>query len=157
MKLLSWNIRHGGGGNGSLAPALMAHEPDVIVLCEYRAAGSKKLIDQLRFFGWPHIAASRVAGETNGVAVVSREAINPAASPLGGAPLDLWAVEVELPVLSLNDFSYIHHKSGPPSKWRIDHAFVSPPLAASVRDCHYSHTERERNLSDHSMLIIELA
>jgi exonuclease III len=73
MKLLSWNIRHGGIANGSLAPALMAHEPDVIVLCEYRVEGSAKLVEQLRFFGWPHSAASRVGGKANGVAVVSRE------------------------------------------------------------------------------------
>jgi hypothetical protein len=47
---LSWNIRHGGDGNGSLAPALMMHERDVIVLCEYRVEGSAKLVEQLRSF-----------------------------------------------------------------------------------------------------------
>jgi exonuclease III len=42
------------------------------------------------------------------------------------------------------------------SRWRIDHAFVSPPLADAVRSCRYSHAEREQGLSDHSMLINEI-
>ena len=41
------------------------------------------------------------------------------------------------------DFSYVHRSAGPPTNWRIDHAFVSPALAGSVKGCRYSHTERE--------------
>lgn len=41
--------------------------------------------------------------------------------------------------------------------FRIDHAFASPPLAERLRNCHYSHGEREAGVSDHSMLIVDLA
>ena len=41
--------------------------------------------------------------------------------------------------------------------FRIDHAFVSPPLRARLTGARYSHKEREARVSDHSMLIIELA
>ena len=54
------------------------------------------------------------------------------------------------------DFSYVHRSAGPPTNWRIDHAFASPALAGSVRGCSYSHTERENRLSDHSMLLVDI-
>jgi len=41
--------------------------------------------------------------------------------------------------------------------FRIDHAFVSPVLLPRLRDCRYSHSEREENISDHSILLVELA
>jgi exodeoxyribonuclease III len=40
--------------------------------------------------------------------------------------------------------------------FRIDHAFVSPGLRAQLKDCRYSHREREDRLSDHSILIVDL-
>jgi exodeoxyribonuclease-3 len=40
--------------------------------------------------------------------------------------------------------------------YRFDHAFVSESLADQVLHCHYEHTPRENNLSDHSALVIEL-
>jgi hypothetical protein len=36
---------------------------------------------------------------------------------------------------------------------RIDHAVASPQLAGSVRECRYSHAERENGVSDLSMVI----
>jgi exodeoxyribonuclease III len=41
--------------------------------------------------------------------------------------------------------------------FRIDHAFLSPELAASAGAVYYSHEERVARLSDHSPLILELA
>jgi endonuclease/exonuclease/phosphatase family metal-dependent hydrolase len=41
--------------------------------------------------------------------------------------------------------------------FRIDHAFVSAPLAPRVSGCWYSHRERLSGLSDHSALVLELA
>ena len=46
--------------------------------------------------------------------------------------------------------------AGPPTRWRIDHAFASPALAGSVRGCRSSHSERGSKLSDHSMLQLRL-
>ena len=40
--------------------------------------------------------------------------------------------------------------------FRIDHAFLSPALAARAGDVEYSHDERLRGLSDHSALILDL-
>jgi exonuclease III len=40
--------------------------------------------------------------------------------------------------------------------FRIDHAFVSPALLRRLRNCYYSHAEREARVSDHSILIVEI-
>jgi exodeoxyribonuclease III len=40
--------------------------------------------------------------------------------------------------------------------FRIDHAFVTPPLRSRLVDARYSHQEREARISDHSMLIVDL-
>jgi exodeoxyribonuclease-3 len=41
--------------------------------------------------------------------------------------------------------------------YRLDHAFCSPPLADDLRGCRYSHEERKAGISDHSVLLVELA
>jgi exonuclease III len=55
-----------------------------------------------------------------------------------------------------SDFSWVQRSAKPPSKWRIDHAFASPPLVWSVRRCRYSHAERENGVSDHSMMLVDI-
>jgi exodeoxyribonuclease-3 len=40
--------------------------------------------------------------------------------------------------------------------YRFDHVFVSESLADRVRRCDYLHAPRERDLSDHSALVLEL-
>jgi endonuclease/exonuclease/phosphatase family metal-dependent hydrolase len=40
--------------------------------------------------------------------------------------------------------------------FRIDHAFLSPALAARAGEIRYSHDERFTGLSDHSALILDL-
>jgi exonuclease III len=93
VKLIAWNIRHGGSNHSALASSLMAHDPDVVVLGEYRAQGSGRLVEKLKFFGWPYVVTSTVTGKANGVAIVSRVPIEPKAGPLGPLPFDMWAVE----------------------------------------------------------------
>lgn len=39
--------------------------------------------------------------------------------------------------------------------FRIDHALASPSFAKHVTGCRYSHVERERRLSDHSILLLD--
>jgi exodeoxyribonuclease III len=41
--------------------------------------------------------------------------------------------------------------------FRIDHAFPSPALLPRLIGAKYSHTERQQKISDHSLLIVELA
>jgi exodeoxyribonuclease III len=40
--------------------------------------------------------------------------------------------------------------------YRLDHALVSPSLLPRVKDVRYSHAEREKGVSDHSSLVLEL-
>jgi exonuclease III len=40
--------------------------------------------------------------------------------------------------------------------FRIDHALASPSLAKRLTSCRYSHAERKKRLSDHSVLLVEL-
>jgi exodeoxyribonuclease III len=40
--------------------------------------------------------------------------------------------------------------------FRIDHAFISPALRSQLKDCRYSHQERDARISDHSILIVDL-
>ncbi len=51
------------------------------------------------------------------------------------------------------EFSWFSHEG---KGFRIDHALVSASLAVHVKACWYSHSERERDLSDHSMMVLEL-
>jgi exonuclease III len=47
---------------------------------------------------------------------------------------------------------YSHEGRG----FRIDHAFLSTPLAPRLLSCELSHRERESGLSDHSALVLDL-
>jgi exonuclease III len=51
------------------------------------------------------------------------------------------------------EFSWFSHEG---EGFRIDHALVSRALSHRVRSCWYSHSERERNLSDHSVMVLDL-
>lgn len=52
------------------------------------------------------------------------------------------------------EYSWFSHEG---KGFRIDHALVSRALASRVKACWYSHNEREQGLSDHSMMVLELA
>ena len=41
--------------------------------------------------------------------------------------------------------------------FRVDHAFASPALRRRVVSCQYSHEERSAGVSDHSILLVEIA
>ncbi len=51
------------------------------------------------------------------------------------------------------DHSWVSHAGAP---FRLDHAYVAPPLIECVKDVSYSHAERESGLSDHAPMLIEL-
>jgi hypothetical protein len=54
MKLLSWDLQHGGGARlVRIADAIIGHDPDVIALFEFRSAGAV-LCSRLKAAGWPH-------------------------------------------------------------------------------------------------------
>src|SRR5215831_10851612 len=56
MKLLTWNIRHGGGTRlPCIVEELAAYDADVIALTEYRARPGKELRSALFERGWLHV------------------------------------------------------------------------------------------------------
>ncbi len=52
------------------------------------------------------------------------------------------------------EFSWYSHKG---RGFRLDHAFLSPPLTRLLRYSGYDHSFRENGISDHSALILDLA
>lgn len=73
MKILAWNIRHGGGSRvAAIASAIVAHAPDVAVLTEFRAAAGAELHRLLAAAGYRHLLAPKLEPRQNGVAIASR-------------------------------------------------------------------------------------
>jgi exodeoxyribonuclease III len=73
MKILSWNIQHGGGTRDvRIVSAIADHNPDIIALTEFRARPGMALCQAFAANGWPHIASSSPAGTDNGICVLSR-------------------------------------------------------------------------------------
>ena len=100
MRLVSWNIRHGGGRRcDAIHSTLVGHAPDVIVLTEYRSGPGRPLLKGLAEAGWRHVATSNPAPRRNGIAVLSRRPFIARGSP-ASVPADRW-VEVELPECDL--------------------------------------------------------
>src|ERR1039457_5294238 len=68
MKLLSWNIQHGGGTRDvRIVSAIADHNPDIIALTEFRAKPGMALCQAFGANGWPHIASSSPSGLDNGI------------------------------------------------------------------------------------------
>jgi len=73
MKLLSWNIQHGGGTRDvRIVSAIADHNPDIIALTEFRSRPGMALRQAFAANGWPHIASSSPTGIDNGICVLSR-------------------------------------------------------------------------------------
>ena len=64
--------------------------------------------------------------------------------------VDLWRREREVGAQE-------HTWYGPRHPYRIDHAFGSRSVLPRVERCWYSHAERERKISDHSIVLVELS
>lgn len=94
IRVVSWNIRHGGGRRlGAIFDALAGHVPDIIVLTEFRSGPTAPLLERLAAAGWPHTVTSDPPPRRNGVAVLSRELLV-ARRPPRSMPSDRW---VEVP------------------------------------------------------------
>ena len=74
MKLLTWNIRQGGGSRlDRIAATLARHDADTVVLTEYRgAAAGQRLRIVLDGLGYPHLSAVIPPPGRNGVLIASR-------------------------------------------------------------------------------------
>lgn len=73
MKILAWNIRHGGGTRlARIFETIVGHDPDVVVLTEFQPGPGKKLVADLKARGWSNIESTSPAHRFNGVLVASR-------------------------------------------------------------------------------------
>ena len=56
MRLLAWNIQHGGGARMTrIVEEISAYDPDVIALTEFRAGPGAALCGALKEIGLPHV------------------------------------------------------------------------------------------------------
>src|ERR1035441_8151560 len=108
MKLLSWNIQHGGGTRDvRIVSAIADHNPDIIALTEFRAKPGMALCQAFAANGWPHIASSGPAGIDNGICVLSRTPLRcdrPSTAPPENAVR--W-LDVDLPAMGFG-FGVVH-------------------------------------------------
>ena len=108
MKLLSWNIQHGGGTRDvRIVSAIADHNPDIIALTEFRSRPGMALTQAFGANGWPHIVSSSPAGIDNGICVLSRTPLRcgrPSPAPPENAVRGL---DVDLPELGFG-FGVIH-------------------------------------------------
>jgi exodeoxyribonuclease III len=76
LRIVSWNIRAGGGRRAlEIAEQLSAWNPDVVVLCEFRATQpSRSLAEHLSAGGWRHQITTADSGRpaVNALLVASR-------------------------------------------------------------------------------------
>ncbi len=100
VRILNWNIRHGGGSRrGRILGRVADFDADVIVLTEYRNA--PEFLDRLRAIGYTEIAEPSLQPRMNGVLVASRLAMQAVAGDSTPAkPPGRWT-EVIFPDLTL--------------------------------------------------------
>jgi exonuclease III len=79
MRLLAWNIRHGGGRRlPSIFDALAVHAPDVVVLCEYRQSTGPLLRAALKQMGYSFATDIEPPRGRNGVLIAARHPLRAA-------------------------------------------------------------------------------
>ncbi|MEZ6244334.1 MAG: endonuclease/exonuclease/phosphatase family protein [Phycisphaerales bacterium] len=80
LRLLAWNIQHGGGPRRSphIALALLEARPDIVVLTEFRGARGGQLAGVLHDHGLPHRLTSYAQPTRNAVCLCSRWPLLPA-------------------------------------------------------------------------------
>lgn len=73
-KIMTWNIQHGGGSRlAKILERIQHHDPDVMVLTEFRSHDKGKwLRAELASLGWTNQAASNADRKLNGVLTASR-------------------------------------------------------------------------------------
>ncbi|GAA4462477.1 endonuclease/exonuclease/phosphatase family protein [Nibrella saemangeumensis] len=74
MKLLNWNICHGGAKNlNAISEAIAKHNPDVVVLTEFRNGMSgQQLLKNLKDLGLEHHTKAEALPNDNSVVIASR-------------------------------------------------------------------------------------
>lgn len=82
MKLISWNIRQGGGKRvEKIVAAICNHSPDVVALIEYRTAPGKELCRMLADGGWRYSSSTTPADNGNGLCLLSQAPLRARPAP----------------------------------------------------------------------------
>lgn len=100
MRLLFWNILHGGGPRRipEILLTLVEERADVVVLSEFRATRGGQLRAVLADHGLVEQVASHRPGRANGMLVASRPGIQVETTPaaFAGREVDLWIPESQI-------------------------------------------------------------
>lgn len=102
LRLLTWNLRHGGGKRrAEIVLSLLAHTPDLVVLTEFHAATGGSIRGILADAGLPHQATSSTNPDANSILIASRAAVSTTeiatSFPAGSARL----LDVSIPDLGI--------------------------------------------------------
>jgi endonuclease/exonuclease/phosphatase family metal-dependent hydrolase len=99
MRVLFWNILHGGGPERlpEILLTVLGARPDVVALCEFRATRGGQLRAGLADHGLEHQVVSHGRGRTNGMLVASRGRLEALSVPsaFAGRELDVRLEGVE--------------------------------------------------------------
>jgi len=76
VRLLAWNILHGGGSRmARIVEEISAYDPDVVAVTEFRARPGAALSEAMKEIDLRHAESTRPAANENGIAVFSRTPI----------------------------------------------------------------------------------
>jgi len=97
MKLLCWNIQHGGGPRRArIVEEITAYDPDAIALTAFRAKPGEALRADLRERGWDFCETTEPKGNSNGIAVFSRTPMRTRPCPAPPGESTRW-LDVDFP------------------------------------------------------------
>ena len=98
VKLLAWNIQHGGGTRlARIVEEISAYDADVVAVTEFRARPGLALCASMKERGWPHVETTDPSENQNGIAVFSRTPLRRTRPcPAPSADLARW-LDIDLP------------------------------------------------------------
>ena len=141
MKLIAWNIQHGGGSRiERICAAVAAHNPDVIAFSEFRTKPGRRIVETLAEAGWTHSAGSAPAGSDNGICVVSRNPLAQCVSTKAGDENPTRWLNVHLPHHGLG-FAAVHVMTSVPSFGKRPGVAKTRFWNAILRSALYRHEE----------------
>ncbi|MFZ4572816.1 MAG: endonuclease/exonuclease/phosphatase family protein [Phycisphaerales bacterium] len=90
LKVLTWNILHGGGANRMprIALAIIERQPDVVALTEFRSTIGGQIQGVLADHGLEYQLTTTLSRRRNGILLASRYPLRPTTTV---APGDLWS------------------------------------------------------------------
>jgi exonuclease III len=98
VRLLSWNIQHGGVARiPRIVEEISAYDPDVVAVTEYRVGPGVALCAAMKELGLPYCETTNPPGDRNGIAVFSRTPMRRSRPcPVSSENLDRW-LDIDLP------------------------------------------------------------